>query len=553
MRPFHVYIFVIVIYKGKLDMSKRKTSMDIDDVMNHINAWLGEESDDEAEDDLHEVVGDENEEIDPSEKNMLEDEINLEVESSSSQNRYIFRKQLTKKRLVHNIDCSLNEDNFEPIVYANGKAQFEKFTGYLGPKNPQNTKTLSWGSEFPSGRQRGYDTVYQPRSCLLTNTKTINAENFDDLFYLFFDQIMNIIVYHANSKIKDTISHLKKNPKFVENLSKYPQVKETDIIKINALFGFMYLRGLLGMSLQRVDYLFSDYKGHFAFGAIMSKNRFKFLLSHITFDDYSDWEKNWPKDCFAAIRPVWELFNKNLGKYIAPSEYLTIDETLYPMRHQIAFRQYDPNKPHKYGVLFKSLNEARFPYIFKSVPYAAKPTINSTINHVKYLVSQTKMQVNLHGKNISTDRLYTSIEHANWLLDQNITTVGTVQKGRQGIPDKLLDTTNREIFSKTCHFEKDKKDLCLTSYTVKTKSKGKKNVVILSTTRPLHCCAKDDQKSKPQIFKFFDFTKGGTDIVDQMNDYFTTRAVIEMGYDCLILHARLNTSQCKKYLVYKRV
>ena len=117
------------------------------------------------------------------------------------------------------------------------------------------------------------------------------------------------------------------------------------------------------MSLQRVDYLFSDDKGHFAFGAIMSKNRFKFLLSHITFDDYSD---------------------------------------------------------------------------------------------------QAKKQVNLRGRNISTDRLYTSIECANWLLDQNITTVGTVQKGRQGIPDDLFDTTNREIFSKTCHFKNDKKDLCLT-------------------------------------------------------------------------------------------
>ena len=77
MRPFYGYIFVLVIYKSKLDMSKRKTSMGIDDVMNDINAWLG----DEAEDDLHEVVGDENEEIDPSEKNMLEDEIDLEVES----------------------------------------------------------------------------------------------------------------------------------------------------------------------------------------------------------------------------------------------------------------------------------------------------------------------------------------------------------------------------------------------------------------------------------------------------------------------------------------
>ena len=162
------------------------------------------------------------------------------------------------------------------------------------------------------------------------------------------------------------------------------------------------------------------------------------------------------------------------------------------MRHQIAFRQYNPNKPHKYGVLFKSLNEARFPYTFKSVPYAAKPNsvdgpyyINSTIDYVKYPVSQTKNQVNLRGRNISIDRLYTNIECANWLLDQNITTVGTVQKGKQGIADELFDTTNREIFSKTCHFKKDKKNLSLNSYTVKTKSKGKNKCCNLVNNTPI--------------------------------------------------------------------
>ena len=41
------------------------------------------------------------------------------------------------------------------------------------------------------------------------------------------------------------------------------------------------------------------------------------------------------------------------------------------------------------------------------------------------------------------------------------------------------------------------------------KIKGyKKNVVILSTTTPIHSCTKDDNKSKPQIFKFSDFIKG---------------------------------------------
>ena len=34
----------------------------------------------------------------------------------------------------------------------------------------------------------------------------------------------------------------------------------------------------------------------------------------------------------------------------------------------------------------------------------------------------------------------------------------------------------------------------------------------------------DDKKEKPAIYKLYDFTKGGTDIVDQMNNCYTTRA-----------------------------
>ena len=178
----------------------------------------------------------------------------------------------------------------------------------------------------------------------------------------------------------------------------------------------------------------------------MLKNRFKFLLSHIIFDNHIDHVNNWPTDCFAAMRPVWQLFNSNLGKYIAPSEYLTIDGTLYPMRHQIAFCQNNPNKPHQYGALLKSLNNVRFPYTYKALPYAAKPTaddgpfyISSTADYIKSLVIQTKEQVRLDGRNISMDRLYTRVEIANWLLEKNRTIVGTVRKGAVGFPEEVFD------------------------------------------------------------------------------------------------------------------
>ena len=175
----------------------------------------------------------------------------------------------------------------------------------------------------------------------------------------------------------------------------------------------------------------------------MSKNRFKFLLSHITFDNHIDHENNWPTDRFATMQPVWQLFNSNLGKCIAPSEYLAIDETLYPMRHQIAFCQNNPNKPHKYGALLKSLNDVRFPYTYKALPYAAKPTagdepfyISSTADYIKNLVIQTKEQVRLDGRNIVCTLVLKSL---TGFLRKNRTIVGTVRKGTVGFPKEVFD------------------------------------------------------------------------------------------------------------------
>ena len=65
-------------------------------------------------------------------------------------------------------------------------------------------------------------------------------------------------------------------------------------------------------------------------------------------------------------------------------------------------------------------------------------------------------------------------------------------------------------------------------------------------------CTKDDSKSKPQVFKFCDFTKGGTDIVDQMNDYLTTRAkslrwvMIVLYYMLDLAHVNAKTIWCIK-------
>ena len=168
---------------------------------------------------------------------------------------------------------------------------------------------------------------------------------------------------------------------------------------------------------------------------------FRFLKDHICFDNPRERTQLWETDRFAAVREIWEISISNLSKHVAHSEHLSIDETLYTIRQQIAFRHYNPNKPHRYGLLLKSLKDARFPYIYKAVPYAAKPKagddpyyFKSTIDCIKHLVTEMDVYQPLTGRTISTNRLYISIESTNWLLDRGIATVGTLQKGRSGIP-----------------------------------------------------------------------------------------------------------------------
>ena len=103
------------------------------------------------------------------------------------------------------------------------------------------------------------------------------------------------------------------------------------------------------MNHRSLNILFSDKTGPPIFSATMSRDRMNFFLSTLTFDDPGTCKEKWPYDRFAVAGPMFEMFNSNTSKYLLLSLYLSIDETLYPMRHQIAFRQYNPSKPHRYS------------------------------------------------------------------------------------------------------------------------------------------------------------------------------------------------------------
>ena len=130
-----------------------------------------------------------------------------------------------------------------------------------------------------------------------------------------------------------------------------------------------------------------------------------------------------------------------------PPPYLALDETIYPYRGSIGSKQYNPSKPAKYALLYRSLYDAVVPYTYYTCPYAGKPSktnneaskyyISGTDKYIRYLVNGSNHCNFIDWCNMFMDRYFTSVTRAQSALEKKITIVGTMWLDRKSIPIEI--------------------------------------------------------------------------------------------------------------------
>ena len=159
---------------------------------------------------------------------------------------------------------------------------------------------------------------------------------------------------------------LAKRRKMKENRKDYLHVKETDEIEMAAFIGMFYIRGLLQQNYWQRDRLFSDLTGHPDLQQQCQGIGSPSSTVTSIWNDPGTREFRWRTDRFAACREIFEEWNDNCAASLQAGDYLAVDECLYAMRNRLAFKQYNKNKPAKYGLLFKQLNSVRVPFTHRS-------------------------------------------------------------------------------------------------------------------------------------------------------------------------------------------
>lgn len=319
--------------------------------------------------------------------------------------------------------------------------------------------------------------------------------------------------------------------------------RPTDLLEIRALLGLLYIAGINKASRLHASDLFKTNGTSLEiFRLTMSQARFRFLLSHIRFDDKRTREERKTLDKLAPIREFFENFNSNLPKHFSLSAYTTVDEMLPAFRGRCPFRIYMPSKPNRYGIKMYSLVDAKLFYTAKIEIYTGTqpPGPYKVDNSNISLLPRICQPIWRSKRNVTMDNFFTSKLVADKLLnDYKITTLGTIRKNKREIPAEFKITrpekTSMFAFQEKC---------TLVSYI----PKPGKNVLLLSTMH--NDDALDELTGKPEMIMTYNETKGGVDVVDKMCEaYNCTRG--SRRWPMTVFYTAMNIAGINSFVIYK--
>lgn len=349
--------------------------------------------------------------------------------------------------------------------------------------------------------------------------RTIVEEDMMSSFCLFIDDFM--------------IGHIKK---CTETEARTKTEDTNWNISKEEIYGFIaisYARGVLAKG-QSVKHIWSKKWGPPFFKTIMSRDRYTEILKFIRFDMKSTRSERLKSDKFALFSTIWDRFIENCKSCYKPSGNITIDEQLFPTKARYPFTQYIASKPDKFGVKFWLAVDAESNYLLNGFPYLGKdnhrPADQSLSEHVVLKLMEPFLG---KGRNVTTDNFFTSVKLAEKLKAKKTSIVGTMNRIRREIPAEIK-SMKAPLYSSTV-FENNK--MTLTVY----QGKVSKNVIILSSLHE-NVSFSDGAKKLPETIAYYNSTKYGVDIVDQMARLYSTKVSsrrwpLQMFYNVLDLAA----------------
>lgn len=287
-----------------------------------------------------------------------------------------------------------------------------------------------------------------------------------------------------------------------------------------AFIGLLYVRGAMCASSLELESMWSSKFGLPIFKETLSRNRFREIMRYLRFDEKSTRSERFVTNKFCMISEIWERFISNGQHHYSPSVELTVDEQLLASKARCPYTQYMPQKPDKFGLKFWLLADKKTKFVLNAFPYlGADDHRPPNTDLASYVVMRLMAPYYKVGHNVTCDNFFTSVHLAENLKKEKTSIVGTIRKNRRDLPVNSAQIEKAMVRYESKFLVCNERDMSLTIY----KCKPNKAVFILSSVH-LTCTFDSPPKRLPETIDYYNKTKYGVDVFDQMARKYTTKA-----------------------------
>lgn len=132
----------------------------------------------------------------------------------------------------------------------------------------------------------------------------------------------------------------------------------------------------------------------------------------------------------------------NISSAVIPGEFLCLDESLLGFKGRLSFKQFNPMKRSRFGILFYMLCDCTTGMLLNLMPYQGKSTqmrrdyVTDLQRGGATVVTLMEPYLNKNHKLVA-DNFFNSPKLAHYLLENGTFLLGTVQKRRKEMPKMM--------------------------------------------------------------------------------------------------------------------
>ncbi|KAJ2941446.1 hypothetical protein O0L34_g3663 [Tuta absoluta] len=301
----------------------------------------------------------------------------------------------------------------------------------------------------------------------------------------------------------------------------------------------------------------------------MARDRFLDKLKYWHFSEapVNDDENN---DRLHKIRQILTLMVTTFKSTVEPGKEVVIDESMVPWRGRLIFRQYIPNKTHKYGIKNYKICMPNG-YTYNLEIYTGRVDDGSGQGHPQQVTMKLLDGLTDKGRILYSDNFYTGVPLAETLMEKKTFLCGTVRQNLDSKPVSKLGfvrgrrENNHKHLPKQAVKSKQRKGQVLALKNrngVKYINWTDKRTVhnMLSTCnnhtgalvpKP-HRWRPNTVAEKPDSVLDYNNAKKGVDVSDQMASYYTSLRKTLKWYRKLIIEIICGTMLVNAWVIHQK-